>query len=290
MSIDVLQNKIRKSKSPVVLQLDGLMQTVPAQFLDKNDDCVAYLQYASALLESLREHLCAVRLSFSGFAFLGAGGLSVLSELIRRAKTLDYYVVLDLPELNSAHGAQMIADKLRDEESAYNCDGYILSSYAGSDVIKPFADLCKNGKSLFCIVRTANRSATEIQDLLTGSRLVHTAVSDVVNRYAETSPAACGYSNIGVLAAASSADSVRNLRGKYKRLFLLLDGYDYPNSNAKNCSYAFDSLGHGAAVCAGLSITGAWKENGTDGFAFAEEAVRAVQQIKKNLNRYISIL
>ena len=30
--------------------------------------------------------------------------------------------------------------------------------------------------------------------------------------------------------------------------------------NAKICSYGFDRFGHGAAVCAGVSVTGAWLE------------------------------
>ena len=100
----------------------------------------------------------------------------------------------------------------------------------------------------------------------------------------------CGYSQVGALAAASAADSLRSLREKYKRMFLLLDGYDYPNANAKNCRFAFDRLGHGAAACAGISITAAWKEAQTDGTDFVEQSLAAAERMKKNLTRYTTVL
>jgi orotidine-5'-phosphate decarboxylase len=157
-------------------------------------------------------------------------------------------------------------------------------------VIKPFLPLCKQGKTLFPIVRTANRSAPEIQDLLTGARLVHTAAADIISRQGESIMGKCGYSFVGVLAGASSANSLKALRSKYATVFLLLDGYDYPNANAKNCSYAFDRLGHGAAACAGVSITGDWKETENGSADPGAAAVEAAQRMKKNLTRYITVL
>ena len=83
---------------------------------------------------------------------------------------------------------------------------------------------------------------------------------------------------------------MRNLRTAYKSMFMLLDGYDYPNANAKNCSNAFDKLGHGAAAIAGTSITAAWQEQPADAREFVALAVEAAQRMKKNLLRYITIL
>ena len=150
--------------------------------------------------------------------------------------------------------------------------------------------LNKINKDLFVVVRTANRSAPELQDLLTGSRLVHLAAADIVKRFAEPMIAKCGYSNVAAVAAASSADSLRTLREKYKSIFMLLDGYDYPNANAKNCSAAFDKLGHGAAACAGTSVTAAWLDAPGEAQEYVSLAVEAAQRMKKNLTRYIVLL
>ena len=155
---------------------------------------------------------------------------------------------------------------------------------------KTLERLCKAGKAVFSVVRTANKSAAEIQDLMTGGRLVHTAAADIINRHGESVVGKCGYSHFGAVAAASSADSLRTLRNKYSRMFLLLDGFDYPNANAKNCSFAFDKFGHGAVACAFTSVISAWKENDNGEKSCIDAAVIAAERMKKNLTRYVSVL
>ena len=211
-------------------------------------------------------------------------------RLRKLAKELGFYVLLDAPQMLSVAAAENAASVFGQADGAYPCDGLILPGYLGSDILKPFLPLAKKGKSLFPVVRTANKSASELQDLLTGARLVHTAAADIINRYGEQSPAKCGYWQVGILASASAADSLRSMRPKYNRLFLLMDGFDYPNANAKNCSYAFDKLGHGAAACAGSSIAAAWKDAASPDQDYLELAVQAAERMKKNLNRYITLL
>lgn len=140
------------------------------------------------------------------------------------------------------------------------------------------------------VIRSPNKTAAELQDLLTGTRHVYEASADLVKRYGEPIFGKCGYSRISALVSAGSPDSIRNIRAKYPHFFLMVDGLDYPSGNAKNCSYAFDRFGYGAVVCAGPSVTAAWKEVESDGHDFATQAVQAAERIKKNLNRYITIL
>jgi hypothetical protein len=71
---------------------------------------------------------------------------------------------------------------------------------------------------------------------------------------------------------------------------MLVDGIDYPSGNSKNCSFAFDRFGYGAIVCAGTSITSAWREMESDGLDYLSHAVCAADRLKKNLLRYVSIL
>ena len=73
-------------------------------------------------------------------------------------------------------------------------------------------------------------------------------------------------------------------------MYLLVDGLDYPSGNAKNCSYAFDRFGYGAAVCAGPSVTTAWMEAESDGKDYLEHAAQAADRMKRNITRYITIL
>lgn len=292
MAIDVLQEKIRKTKNPTVLELGMTASDIPLSVLDAAVSVPAALAYyCRELLITFKGIIPAVRFRYGFFALCGPEGLSVLQELLNIARENKYYIMIDAPEILSVSAAEYAAQKLLGENSVFPCDGIVISGYLGSDVLKPFLPYCKkDNKDVFMVVRTGNKSAAELQDLLAGTRLVHTVAADHVNRYTTGTVGKCGYAGIGLLASATSADSIRTLRAKYPQLFLLLDGYDYPNANAKNCSLAFDKFGHGAAVCAGSSIYAAWNDKEIAEQDYLELAVSSAQKMKKNLTRYISVL
>ena len=213
------------------------------------------------------------------------------ARVLKLAKDLGYYVTMDAPEILSGKMASAAAEGFLGEKSKFFCDALIIGGYLGSDAIKPFLPYCKKGKKdIFVAVRTGNKSAPELQDLLCGSRLVHTAAADHVNRYGGDTAGKYGYTQVGIMAGVTAAESIRSLRTKYPKLFMLLDGYDNPGGNAKNCSYAFDKFGHGAVVCAGSSIAQAWMQAESDGTDYTLHAQAAAERIKKNLGRYVSVL
>ncbi len=289
MSVDLLQDKIRKTKNPSVLQLSMAPSDLPPQMLEGETPAAAYGRVCRELLEGLKGMVPAVRVSFASFALLGPEGLKQLTPVLKFADAQGYYVILDAPEILSPAMAAAAAEALLGKESVFPCDGLVISGYLGSDVIKPFLPYCKTGKKdVFVVTRTGNKSAPELQDLLAGSRVVHAAAADHVNRYGADTAGKFGYTRVGILAGASAADSLRSLRIKYPKLFLLVDGYDYSNANAKSCSHGFDKFGHGAAVCSSLGT--AWKQAESDGSDYLEYAKAAAERMKKNLTRYVSIL
>ena len=288
MSVDKLQDMIRKVKNPTVVDLAVFPEQLPPYLMESEGSYPkAYAHFCRDLLLGLKGAVPAVRFSFVFFALMGAEGMELMPKLLTSAKELGYYVLLDGVESLSVQMAENAAQEL----IKMPCDGIILSSYIGSDGLKPYVKRLKEcGKSLFLVLRTANKSAPELQDLMTGSRFVYMAAAQTASYLGESLVGKSGYSQVCGVAAASSADCLKQLRGKHKNLFLLLDGYDYPNSNAKNCSFAFDNLGHGAIACAGASVTAAWKEEQASENEYVACALRAVERIKKNLTRYITVL
>ena len=286
MSVEKLQDKIRKTKNPTVVDLSLRPELIPNEIMEATGDlCRAVEFYGKALLQALKGLVPAVRFSFGHYALMGQNGISAFQGLLDAAKSEGYYVLVDALDLHSEQQVCMAAEFFLD----LPCDGLIVSGYDGTDMLKPYVKKLKEkGKSLFVLLRSANKSASQLQDLMTGSRLVHIAAADSVNRLGESLVGRSGYSQIGGIGSANAADSLKTLRGKYKSMFLLVDGYDYSNANAKNCSFAFDKLGHGAVVCACDTITGAWKE--AESADYAACAVAACDRMKKNLIRYVTIL
>ena len=221
---------------------------------------------------------------------LGIRGMEAMSKVLKKARDSGYYILLDGLDFSTPAAAEMAADVVFGGEM-WPCDGIVVPVYLGSDSIKPFLDHCKDKKKdIFVQVKTSNKSAPELQDLRTGSRQVHTAAMDLVNRYGEALVGKFGYSCVAAIVGAGAPDAIRTMRAKYQRVFFMTDGYDYPNGNAKNCSFAFDRLGHGAVACAGSSVTAAWQQTESDGSDFVEQAVEAALRMKKNLTRYVTIL
>lgn len=286
MSMDALQMKIRKMKNPSVIDLTVTQEELPPALAEGKTFLEAYDRFSTELMEALKEIVPAVRFNFAAFALQGPEGLTLLNAKLDQAKDLGYYVLLDGVEFCSVQASAM-AGKLLD----LPCDGLVISAYTGSDSIKPYVQLLKDqNKSVFVVLRTANKSASELQDLMTGSRLVYMAAAEMVSRLGEPLIGKCGYSRLAGTGAANAPEVIRTLRSKHDRLFLLVDGYDYTNANAKNCSLAFDRLGHGAVVCAGQSVTAAWQNAEGVCYDYIQEAVESSKRMQKNLLRYVTIL
>ena len=292
MSIDVLQDKIRKLKNPAMVDLALAAGDLPGVLVEQEGSAAkAYGRFCLEMLENLKALVPAVRVGFTAFALMGAEGMEELTKVLKTAKNLGYYVALEAPYILSPMMAQATADAVFGENAIYPCDGLILSAYPGSDVIKPFLPYVKDGKKdIFPVVRTSNKSAPEIQDLLTGSRLVHAAAADLMNRFGSDNTGKNGYARVGILAGANSADSLKNIRTKYPRLFIMVDDMDYSGCNAKICANAFDKLGHGAVVCAGPTVTMAWKLGEAEADTYLDQAKAAAERMKKNLTRYTTVL
>ena len=292
MSIDVLQDKIRKLKNPAMVDLALAGVDLPGMLVEQEGSAAkAYGRFCLEMLDNLKTLVPAVRVSFTAFALMGPEGLEELTKVLIAAKNHGYYVALESPYILSPMMAQATAEAVFGENAIYPCDGLIIPAYPGSDVIKPFLPYVNDGKKdIFPVVRTSNKTAPEIQDLLTGSRLVHAAAADLINRFGNDNTGKTGYSRVGILAGANSADSLKTLRTKYPRLFIMVDDMDYSGCNAKICANAFDKLGHGAVVCVGPTVTMAWKLNEAEAGEYLTQAKAAADRMKKNLIRYTTVL
>ena len=305
MSIDVLQSKIRKLKCPIVLGLDPTRELIPPELLS---ECEARLGpgpealaesfglFCRGLLEALKKTVPAVKLQTACFQALGWQGVKVMQELLARAKKLGYYVLLETMRSDVGHVAALSAQSVfggldfgGERVFPYPCDAVVLNAYLGSDGIRPWLPYVKeSGKNVFVVVKSSNKSSGEVQDLLSGDRVIHTAMADLTLRWSTELFGKCGYGEVGAVVGLSSPAAIQALRKRYDTLFFLVPGYGAQGGVAKHASYAFDRLGHGAAVCASRSIIGAWREQA--GADYPEAALAAAEKMKKQLEGYVTVL
>ena len=122
MSIDLLQEKIRKLKNPSMVDLTLNVSDLPPQ-LRTGNGAQDYARFCKELLTALKGLVPAIRVSFSAFALLS--GMTELSEVLRCAEDLGYYSVMDAPYILSPMMASMAADIIFGEDGSGCCTGRI---------------------------------------------------------------------------------------------------------------------------------------------------------------------
>lgn len=307
MSIDLLQEKIRKCKNPVMVGLDPYLPILPQHIVSDAFDrhgqnlvgaAVAYERFCTELIDALKDIVPAVKLQSACFEALGADGIAAMQRISRYAKEQGYYVLIDSMRGDVGSVAEIYAQAMfgsvpigQSSHKLYECDALTVNGYLGSDGIKPFLPYCKHeGKNIFMLLKTSNKSSREVQDLLSGDRVVYTAMADLVMRWSSDLFGKNGYSQIGAVVGATFPQTLKLLREKYDRLFFLVPGYGAQGGTAKNVQFAFDRFGHGAIVTASRSIICAWQKEGSDGTDYLAHAVAAAKKMKKDIAKYVVIL
>ena len=124
MSLDKLQEKIRKTKNPLVVDLSVLPDQLPPHLLESEGAFLpAYERFCMELLEGLRGTVPAVRLSFGFFSLLGSGGVDALHRILTDARDKGYYIFLEGLEFLSSQTAAYSADILFGNDGTLSFDG-----------------------------------------------------------------------------------------------------------------------------------------------------------------------
>lgn len=308
MSVDRLQEKIRKMKSPVAFGMDPMPDRIPPYLLaesrEKYGDTVraladSYEAFGRILIDTLAPVLPAVKFQPVCFEALGAEGMAVMKTLTEYAKEQGLYVIVDTSfcsiesiaetQAKACFGALELGEEVF---SPYYSDAATLVSYFGSDGIRPFLPYCKEkDKAVFMLVRTSNKSGREVQDLISGDRNMYTVMADLAMRLSPELYGKTGFSGLGIIVGAPQATILKQLRSRYDRLFFCVAGYGAQGGRAADVQHAFNSLGHGAVICAGRSIICAWQkdEQDAEGRNFAEAALAAAKKMREDILRYVTI-
>ncbi len=311
MSMDILQEKIRQKKNPTVAGLDPKLDYIPQHIKDEAfakygktlKGCAeAYRLFCRGLIDGLHEVVPAVKPQSAYFEILGSAGIEALEDVVAYAKEKDLYVIMDAKRGDIGTTCEAYAEAYLggiqiDEETfiaPFDCDCVTVNGYLGTDGIKPFTALCKkNDKSIFLLVKTSNPSSKELQDLITGNRLVHTAMADLAVRLTDKEQLVGkkGWSAVGAVVGATHPEDLKNLREKYPQIFFLVPGYGAQGGKARDVQYAFDQFGHGAIVNSSRGIMCAWKktEDGT-GMDYQEAAKAEAIRMRNDICRFVTIL
>ncbi len=230
MSISLLQEQIRKKKTPLVLGLGPDVERIAPKI--RNSFTEMYGEGVMATAEALRYHGCqvldaaadrlaAVVLDASAYLRCGAMGFDVLANLAGAARSRGLYVIVDS---RGAAAAPWLA-------GIPQADAVTVLPWLGGDACGAIgAD-----KAVFAAVTTDNPTAGEMQRLIAGDRKLFLAAAEQLARQ-----------GAGLLLESGYALDVRDVRRKLDKSFLLLT-----HCTPQAAESAFNDYGHGAALVNG---------------------------------------
>ena len=224
MSITVLQETIRKKKTPIALGLMPELTKISPKILKNFEEMFgpgvmanaeALRYHGTQMLDAVGDKLPAVMLHAGSYLRLGMMGMDVLWNLISAAKSRGMYVILDV----STGEPTMWWD--------CGADAVTVNPYLGGDVCE-----VPEGKAVFAQIRTGNPSSVEVQTMMAGDRPLYAALGEKMARKGAGLAIGTGYSL-----------DIQGMRKRCDKAFFLL-----PNCDGANAAPAFDDFGHGAMV------------------------------------------
>ena len=302
---DELVRKIAVMENPTVLGLDPKLDYIP-DFIKEYAEQIfpeeaakatakALWLFNKAIIDSTCDIVPAVKVQYAYYEMYGIEALKTMLLTIRYAQKKGMLVISDAKRNDIGSTATAYAEGilgntdllLGENMPMTGSDAVTVNPYLGIDGVKPFIDVAKrDGKGVFCLVRTSNPSAGDFQDLKLGDgRMVYEAVAAKVNEWGEELIGEEGFSSLGAVVGATWPEQAVQLRKAMPKAIILVPGYGAQGASADDAVASFTADGKGSIVNASRSIMTAWKKNSDlkpDEFATA--ARLEAEDMKNKLN------
>lgn len=293
MSFDRLQTLIRARKNPVALTLGVPMEAVPPKLASASADKLgpgaeaqadALLRFSTELMDALNGLVPAVILRAPYWEALGWQGMKALDQAAFHARELGLFVIADARRGDAGAAAFACGQAWLGREGV-SADCLTVNAYQGSDAIEPLLALCQaEDKCLMVVSRTSNPSAGEVQELVSGDRVVGQALGDLAERLGRDSLGQTGYSRVGAMVSTPWPSDLRATRKRLERTFLLLEAGGDGACSLEDAWYAFDKYGRGALIA--LSDTPAAQQSGD----YIQPVRAAIENARDTIKQFITFL
>lgn len=291
--INKLTAKIQKTKAPIVVGLDPMLNYIPKYIQEKafkefgetlEGAAEAIWQFNKEIVDKTYDLIPAVKPQIAMYEQFGIPGIMAFKKTVDYCKSKDLVVIGDIKrgDIGSTSAAyatghigkvQIGANKI----APFDEDFVTLNPYMGADSITPFIDVCKEEKKgLFILVKTSNPSSGDFQDQMVGDRPVYELVGEKVAQWGETCMGD-DYSYVGAVVGATYPEMGKTLRKIMPKAYILVPGYGAQGGQGKDLVHFFNEDGLGAIVNSSRGIIAAYKQEkyakfGEENFADASRA------------------
>lgn len=299
---DQLSYRIKELQNPSVVGLDPRLKDIPSYLKDeainqfgKTPEAVAaaILMFNRGLIDAIFDIVPAVKPQIAFYEQYGHAGFKAYEDTVAYAQKKGMMVIGDAKRGDIGSTAEAYADGHLGMVDVFgtptpmmNADAVTVNPYLGTDSIAPFTKVCKEqGKGIFALVRTSNKSADEIQGQPVGDQMMDEVVAGLVEGWGRELIGESGYSSVGAVVGATYPEDAHNLRLLMPHQIILVPGYGAQGGTAEDVKPNFHENGTGAIVNSSRGIIFAYLKDKVNERAYADAARNAALRMKDDLNR-----
>ena len=302
--IQKLISNIQKTKAPIVVGLDPMMNYIPQQVKEKafqefgetlEGAAEAIWQYNKEIVDCTCDLIPAVKPQIAMYEQFGIEGMKAFKKTVDYCKSKGLVVIGDVKrgDIGSTSAAYATGHLGKVQVgsktySAFDEDFATVNPYLGSDGIKPFMEVCKEEKKgLFILVKTSNPSSGEFQDQLIDGKPLYELVGEKVAQWGEECMGE-QYSYIGAVVGATYPEMGKVLRKVMPKSYILVPGYGAQGGKGADLVHFFNEDGLGAIVNSSRGIIAAYKQEKYAKFGaehFGEASRAAVEDMVTDINQ-----
>ncbi|HJA12431.1 MAG TPA: orotidine-5'-phosphate decarboxylase [Candidatus Mediterraneibacter merdipullorum] len=280
--INKLVEKIKKTKAPIVVGLDPMLDYIPAHVQEKafaeygetlEGAAEAIWQFNKEIVDKTYDLIPAVKPQIAMYEQFGVPGVQAFRKTVDYCKSKDLVVIGDIKRgdigsTSAAYAAGHLGKvKVGSREYVpFDEDFATVNPYLGSDGVNPFIKVCKEEKKgIFVLVKTSNPSSGEFQDREIDGRPLYELVGEKV---AEWGADCMGdeYSYVGAVVGATYPEMGRVLRKIMPKAYILVPGYGAQGGQGKDLVHFFNEDGLGAIVNSSRGIIAAYRQEAYAGY------------------------
>ena len=301
--IQQLIEKIKKTKAPICVGLDPMLNYIPEHILKKSYSefgetlegaADAIWQFNKEIVDHTYDLIPSVKPQIAMYEQFGIEGLKSYQKTVDYCQEKGLLVIGDakrgdIGSTSAAYatghlGKVQVGGKTY---SGFHTDFLTVTPYLGTDGVKPCVDVCNSDdKGLFVLVKTSNPSSGEFQDRLIDGRPLYELVAEKVVEWGDTCMDG-DYSNVGAVVGATYPEMSKVLRKLMPRTYFLVPGYGAQGGTAADLAHCFNEDGLGAVVNSSRGIIAAYRQEKYKQFGpehFAEASRQAVIDMVAAIN------
>ena len=270
---DRLAEAVERKRSQLVVGLDPRLDLLPVELrgdahLGREQAADACARFCCGLVDAVAPYVVAVKPQLAFFEALGSDGFRALERVSDYARGAGLLVIADAKRGDIGPTGRAYASAFIESrgETPPLADAVTVNPYLGSDSVEPFLHACRReGAGIFCLVRTSNPGATDVQDVaLSDGRPLWHHVARLVAEWAEDLVGERGLSSVGAVVGATYPRAVGDARRMLRQSILLLPGVGAQGATPADVARAFTSGPASALVTVSRAVMYAYRVSGTD--------------------------